>query len=159
MLSPLSFFSAGICSGLREVRIQIPTAVKKGEPAILNCWYDTEGDPLYTVKWYKGGREFYRYAPNENPVVKIFPIGNLTVKVSTLLPSSSTRSFLCLSLSLLSSRRLRSSTRRPQRRVYLTNLQPSPLSRGPPRNLEILPQSRWDCRESKKKKWRQGEWR
>ncbi|XP_078038906.1 uncharacterized protein LOC144471074 [Augochlora pura] len=70
----------GICSGLREVRIQIPTAVKKGDSAILNCWYDTEGDPLYAVKWYKGGREFYRYAPNETPVVKTFPIGNLTVK-------------------------------------------------------------------------------
>ncbi|XP_011153049.1 uncharacterized protein LOC105191385 [Harpegnathos saltator] len=70
----------GICSGLREVRIQIPTAVKKDDSAILNCWYDTEGDPLYAVKWYKGGREFYRYAPNENPAVKTFPIGNLTVK-------------------------------------------------------------------------------
>lgn len=70
----------GICSGLREVRIQIPTAVKKGDSAILNCWYDTEGDPLYAVKWYKVGREFYRYAPNETPVVKTFPIGNLTVK-------------------------------------------------------------------------------
>ncbi|XP_076639522.1 uncharacterized protein LOC143351631 isoform X1 [Colletes latitarsis] len=71
-----------ICSGLREVRIQIPTAVKKGDSAILNCWYDTEGDPLYAVKWYKGGREFYRYAPKETPVVKTFPIGNLTVKRS-----------------------------------------------------------------------------
>lgn len=77
------FFSfVGICTGLREVRIQIPTAVKKGDSATLNCWYDTEGDPLYAVKWYKGGREFYRYAPNENPAVKTFPIGNLTVKVS-----------------------------------------------------------------------------
>ena len=64
------------------MRIQIPTAVKKGDPAILNCWYDTEGDLLYAVKWYKGGQEFYRYAPNEIPVVKTFPIGNLTVKVS-----------------------------------------------------------------------------
>ncbi|XP_076661604.1 cell adhesion molecule 3-like [Halictus rubicundus] len=70
----------GICSGLREVRIQIPTAVKKGDSAILNCWYDTEGDPLYAVKWYKGDQEFYRYAPNETPVVKTFRIGNLTVK-------------------------------------------------------------------------------
>lgn len=70
----------GICSGLREVRIQIPKAVRKGDSAILNCWYDTEGDQLYAVKWYKGGREFYRYAPKETPVVKTFPIGNLTVK-------------------------------------------------------------------------------
>ncbi|XP_034186162.1 cell adhesion molecule 3-like isoform X2 [Osmia lignaria lignaria] len=72
----------GICSGLREVRVKIPTAVKKGGTAVLNCWYDTEGDPLYAVKWYKVTREFYRYAPNETPVVKTFPIGNLTVKKS-----------------------------------------------------------------------------
>lgn len=56
--------------------------MEKGRSAKLNCTYDTEGDPLYAVKWYKGGREFYRYAPNETPVVKTFPIGNLTVKVS-----------------------------------------------------------------------------
>ena len=82
MLYTCEPYVAGICSGLREVRIQIPTAVKKGDSAILNCWYDTEGDLLYAVKWYKGGQEFYRYAPNEIPVVKTFPIGNLTVKVS-----------------------------------------------------------------------------
>ncbi|XP_012274232.1 uncharacterized protein LOC105696387 [Orussus abietinus] len=72
----------GFCLGLKEVRVQIPTAVKKGDSAILNCWYDTEGDPLYTVKWYKGGREFYRYAPKEDPVVKTFPIGSLRVNKS-----------------------------------------------------------------------------
>lgn len=72
--------------------MQIPTAVKKGNSTILNCWYDTEGDPLYAVKWYKGGREFYRYAPNETPVVKTFPIGNLTVKVSIEFPSLFLRS-------------------------------------------------------------------
>ncbi|KYM79010.1 hypothetical protein ALC53_10564 [Atta colombica] len=74
-----------ICSGLRGVHIQIPTAVRKGDSATLKCWYDTEGDPLYAVKWYKGGREFYRYAPNESPPVKTFPIGNLTVK-NTITP-------------------------------------------------------------------------
>ncbi|EZA56980.1 hypothetical protein DMN91_011564 [Ooceraea biroi] len=70
----------GICTGLREVRIHIPTAVKKGDSATLSCWYDTEGDQLYAVKWYKAGREFYRYTPNDNPAAKIFPIENLTVK-------------------------------------------------------------------------------
>ena len=72
----------GFCSGLREVRIQVPVAVKKGESATLNCWYDTEGDPLYMVKWYKARREFYRFAPKENPVIKTFPIGSLMVNVS-----------------------------------------------------------------------------
>jgi len=71
------------------VRIHIPTAVKKGDSATLSCCYDTEGDQLYAVKWYKAGREFYRYTPNENPAVKTFPIGNLTVKVSSREPPPS----------------------------------------------------------------------
>ncbi|KAK0163238.1 hypothetical protein PV327_006943 [Microctonus hyperodae] len=54
-------------------------AVEKGNSAVLNCWYDLEGATLYTVKWYKGGREFYRFTPNESPPSKTFPIGNLKV--------------------------------------------------------------------------------
>ncbi|XP_063977237.1 uncharacterized protein LOC135162556 [Diachasmimorpha longicaudata] len=71
----------GICSGLKEVRMQTPTAVEKGNSAVLNCWYDLEGSSLYTVKWYKSGREFYRYTPNESPPAKTFPIGNLKVNL------------------------------------------------------------------------------
>ncbi|CAD6222605.1 GSCOCG00001049001-RA-CDS [Cotesia congregata] len=72
-------FIIGICSGLREVRMQTPVAVEKGNSAVLNCWYDLEGATLYAVKWYKGGREFYRFTPNESPPSKTFPIGNLQV--------------------------------------------------------------------------------
>ncbi|XP_046418360.1 uncharacterized protein [Neodiprion pinetum] len=69
----------GICLGLKEVRIKIPEAVRKGDSAIFECLYDTEGDILYAVKWYKGRREFYRYTPNESPAIKTFPIGTLSV--------------------------------------------------------------------------------
>ncbi|XP_015587348.1 uncharacterized protein LOC107264028 [Cephus cinctus] len=72
----------GICTGLKDVKIQVPTAVRNGDSAILNCWYDTEGDTLYAVKWYKGPREFYRYSPKDNPAVKNFPIGSLRVNIS-----------------------------------------------------------------------------
>lgn len=70
---------------MKEVRIKIPTAVKRGDSAILDCRYDLEGDRLYSVKWYKGRREFYRYTPNENPSIKTFPIGSLTVNVSRVI--------------------------------------------------------------------------
>jgi hypothetical protein len=66
---------------LKEVRIQTPIAVKKGENTKLYCWYDIEGDPLYIVKWYKSGHEFYRYVPQEKPATKSFPVGNLQIKV------------------------------------------------------------------------------
>jgi hypothetical protein len=41
-----------------------------------------EGDSLYSVKWYKGRREFYRYSPKENPAMKTFPIAGVHVVVS-----------------------------------------------------------------------------
>lgn len=78
-------YPTGICLGLKEVRIRIPTAVKKGDSAVFGCWYDTEGDTLYAVKWYKGRREFYRYTPNETPAIKTFPIGTLSVNASSII--------------------------------------------------------------------------
>lgn len=60
-----------------------PKAVSRGGQATLYCLYDLEGAPLYTVKWYRGQREFYRYSPNENPSTKIFPFHGIHVDVST----------------------------------------------------------------------------
>lgn len=56
--------------------------MKKGDNANLACSYDMEGDSLYSVKWYKGRREFYRYTPKENPSMKVFHQTGITVDVS-----------------------------------------------------------------------------
>ncbi|XP_055680492.1 uncharacterized protein LOC129788436 isoform X1 [Lutzomyia longipalpis] len=64
--------AAEVGVALRDVHVTIPAAVKKGDNANLICNYDMEGDILYSVKWYKGRREFYRYTPKENPAMKIF---------------------------------------------------------------------------------------
>ncbi|KAH8251411.1 hypothetical protein KR032_011177, partial [Drosophila birchii] len=63
---------AGLTVGLRNVNVRIPSAVKRGDNALLICNYDIENDTLYTVKWYRGRREFYRFTPKENPAWKIF---------------------------------------------------------------------------------------
>lgn len=70
-----------VIHSLRDVRVLVPEAVKRYDTVELNCHYDLEGDSLYSVKWYKGRREFYRYTPKENPAMKIFPIGGATVVV------------------------------------------------------------------------------
>lgn len=68
--------------GLRDVRVTIPTAVKRGDNALLICNYDMEGDSLYSVKWYKGKREFYRYTPkDEQQSIKTFPVAGINVEV------------------------------------------------------------------------------
>lgn len=62
----------------------IPQAVKRGSNALFTCNYDMENDTLYSVKWYKGKREFYRYTPKENPAMKVFAMtSGLNVEVST----------------------------------------------------------------------------
>uniref|UniRef100_A0A182JHZ6 Uncharacterized protein n=1 Tax=Anopheles atroparvus TaxID=41427 RepID=A0A182JHZ6_ANOAO len=75
-------------TGLRNLSLSIkPPWVRRGQEAQLHCQYEMEGAPLYSVKWYRGTLEFYRYSPFENPPAKIFPFTG--IKVDPLLPKSS----------------------------------------------------------------------
>ncbi|XP_065173665.1 uncharacterized protein [Atheta coriaria] len=65
--------------GLKDVRVIIPPAVVRGDRALLRCHYDLETDQLYSVKWYKGQREFYRFTLRDDPPIKQFPIDGLHV--------------------------------------------------------------------------------
>lgn len=58
--------------------------IRRGESATLQCIYNMEGDSLYSIKWYKGKREFYRYTPKETPSMKIFPVAGINVEVIEL---------------------------------------------------------------------------
>lgn len=83
MFSIFSFiYPLELTMGLRDVRITVPIAVRRGDNAHLMCNYDLENDTLYSVKWYKGRREFYRYLPKENPAMKLFPVAGIIVEVS-----------------------------------------------------------------------------
>ncbi|XP_011497931.1 PREDICTED: uncharacterized protein LOC105362239 [Ceratosolen solmsi marchali] len=58
---------------LKNVRLEvIPEAVEHGHEATLRCYYELEQAPLYSLKWYRGSFEFYRFSPSENPATKIF---------------------------------------------------------------------------------------
>ncbi|ENN73744.1 hypothetical protein YQE_09654, partial [Dendroctonus ponderosae] len=67
-MSPIRDFSfvSGLQS-LKEVLVKIPEAVRLRDTVSLQCNYDLEGETLYTVKWYKGSNEFYRFIPKEHP--------------------------------------------------------------------------------------------
>ncbi|XP_016962294.1 uncharacterized protein LOC108032798 [Drosophila biarmipes] len=69
-----------LAEALRDVRVRVPHAVRRSEKAILKCFYDIEDDSLYSVKWYKGRREFYRYTPKETPPMKVFHFPGVKVK-------------------------------------------------------------------------------
>ncbi|KAI8115065.1 hypothetical protein FF38_01350 [Lucilia cuprina] len=64
---------------LRDVRVKVPHAVRRGQKITLKCHYDIEDDTLYSVKWYKGRREFYRITPNEQPAIKVFQMPGVRV--------------------------------------------------------------------------------
>lgn len=69
-------------SGLGMVHVTIPTAIQSGRNAIMTCDYELEDDDLYSVKWYKGKREFFRFTPKEIPSIKLFKFPGIRVDVS-----------------------------------------------------------------------------
>ena len=53
---------------------------------VLECSYDMEGDKLYSVKWYRNGKEFYRHIPTDNPPTGVFRQAGLLVDVRGEVP-------------------------------------------------------------------------
>lgn len=80
----MSDFFSDIILGLRDVHIRVPLYIRNGDDALLMCNYNLENDTLYSIKWYKGRREFYRYLPKENPAIKLFPIPGIMVEVNSI---------------------------------------------------------------------------
>lgn len=78
------FFSVCISDmavGLR-VNVTVPKAVTSGSNVTIVCDHDLDSDNVYTVKWYKGGHEFFRYTPREFPALKLFWLPGIKVDVS-----------------------------------------------------------------------------
>ncbi|EAT34587.1 AAEL013185-PA [Aedes aegypti] len=67
--------------GLDSVHVRVPTAVTLGSPAVLVCESDLPDEDLYSVKWYKGKHEFFRYTSKEIPSIKIFPKAGININV------------------------------------------------------------------------------
>ncbi|KAF9794195.1 hypothetical protein SFRURICE_009572 [Spodoptera frugiperda] len=67
---------------LRNVHVVVPEAVERGSKVEMKCLYDLEQEVLYSVKWYRGDREFCRYSPRDVPPLKIFRIPGIEVDVS-----------------------------------------------------------------------------
>lgn len=75
--------TSGLSSASIRVSLQVdPPSVSRGQSATFICTYDLQGAPLYSVKFYRGVREFYRYSPSEVPTGKIFQFPGFNVDVS-----------------------------------------------------------------------------
>ncbi|XP_014225485.1 uncharacterized protein LOC106651480 isoform X2 [Trichogramma pretiosum] len=56
-----------------DVSLRIPAAVAENSTVKMTCDYNLNNMPLYSVKWYKGNKEFYRFIPKELPPKSVFP--------------------------------------------------------------------------------------
>lgn len=65
------------------MHVVVPEAVERGSKVEMRCLYDLEQEDLYSVKWYRGDREFYRYSPRDVPPLRIFGIPGIEVDVSS----------------------------------------------------------------------------
>ena len=72
---PLSFlFILPRTSSLLLRNVTVPPFRLGGGSAQLGCDFDTQGEQVYSVKWYKGGQEIFRYIPsNKLQPVAVFP--------------------------------------------------------------------------------------
>lgn len=64
------------------MKVQMPQSASPGDDVYMRCLYNLDNDQLYTVKWYKGRQEFFRYVPKELPNTKVFPLPGVNVDVS-----------------------------------------------------------------------------
>lgn len=65
--------------------ITVPAHRVVGEPVELDCNFDLEGDTLYSITWYRGQAEFYRYIPGDTNPMHIYDLPGVSVNVSIYL--------------------------------------------------------------------------
>lgn len=67
---------------LRNVNLRAPEAVRSGESLTVSCTYVLEREKLYSVKFYLGDIEFYRFVPRESPPTRVFRPNGVSIKVT-----------------------------------------------------------------------------
>lgn len=71
--------------GLSTTRLQIiPHVVQRGRNVTMACLYQIHESEIYSVRWYKGTQEFYRYSPLDSPTTRVTPINGIKIDVSII---------------------------------------------------------------------------
>ncbi|XP_026733283.1 uncharacterized protein LOC113497776 [Trichoplusia ni] len=66
---------------LKLLELRVPAHVALGTRASLSCrWALGPADVLYSVKWYKDGREFFRHVPRDHEPRRKFPLPGVDVE-------------------------------------------------------------------------------
>ena len=58
---------------LTLTEVKVPPFGLGGQSVCLECQYDSQGEQVYSVKWYKGGLEIFRFLPGSERPMTVFP--------------------------------------------------------------------------------------
>ena len=64
---------------LTLTQLKVPPFGLGGQSANLVCEYDSQGEQVYSVKWYKGGMEIFRFLPGSPQPLTVFPRPGVTI--------------------------------------------------------------------------------
>ncbi|XP_071535155.1 cell adhesion molecule 2-like [Panulirus ornatus] len=78
MLPVIAFLVQG-SSTIRITRVRVPPTLEVGGQGDLDCTWQEDNDQMYSIKWYQGAHEFYRYTPTARNPVQIFDPPTLDV--------------------------------------------------------------------------------
>ena len=84
LLMIFPFFFTGVTNGLKVKGVKVPSHPVTGKDVEMECDYDLEGSDLYSVKWYRGDHEFFRYVPGDRPPMLVFELPGVLVNVSII---------------------------------------------------------------------------
>ncbi|XP_054272866.1 uncharacterized protein LOC128993133 [Macrosteles quadrilineatus] len=82
VLVTTSCYVLTVVASLRLTEVVVPPVVDIHEDITLCCRFDTDGEKLYSVKWYKDDFEFYRFMPGNSPQTQIFPRSGIVLDES-----------------------------------------------------------------------------
>ncbi|XP_042209385.1 uncharacterized protein LOC121857409 [Homarus americanus] len=68
-----------IAAGLRITEVEVPRYLMVGQKATLRCQLALEGEVLYSLKWWKDGKQFYQYIPLNKPPAVVFTVPGITI--------------------------------------------------------------------------------
>ncbi|XP_022912653.2 uncharacterized protein [Onthophagus taurus] len=75
-----SIYSNGLVNGMRITSLSAPKIADLRDNLILECKFDTGGEQLFAVKWYKDEQEFFRYKPLGSPSEMSFPVAGVHLR-------------------------------------------------------------------------------
>lgn len=62
--------------------ISVPRYLVVGQRATLGCQFDLGADQVYSLTWWKDGKQFYQYIPSKSAPAVVFTVPGISVNVS-----------------------------------------------------------------------------